>query len=285
MLLGAHVSIAGGIDKAPARAAEWGCEVFQTFSRSPQGGPAPKLTKEIVANFKSEMKANNLKEHYIHTPYYINFASTNPRIQKGTIHIIREELERGTLLGSKYVMTHLGSAKDVSEAKGIEMTIAGVAEILKTYKGTTQLLLEIAAGSGATLGDTFEELAQIIKGAEKKLKRNNVVNICLDTQHTFASGYDLRTAEAVKKTIKKFDDIIGLNRLKLSHCNDSKVDFESHVDRHENIGKGKMGKKAFEAIIKNTAFKNVNLILETPHDKDGVDIVKDLKTLKKIRDK
>lgn len=284
MLLGAHVSIAGGIDKAPARAAEWGCEVFQTFSRSPQGGPAPKLTPELLEIFKAEMKTHKLKEHYIHTPYYINFASTNPRIQKGTVHIIREELERGTLLGSTYVMTHLGSAREVGEEKGLEMTIAGVAEILKDYKGTTGLLLEIAAGSGATLGDTFEELSTIITGVEKKLRRKNVVNICLDTQHTFASGYDLRTPEVVKDTLKKFDDTIGLDRLKLSHCNDSKVDFGSHVDRHENIGHGKMGKKAFEAIMSNPKFKKVNLILETPHEKDGLAIKKDLATLKKIRD-
>ena len=284
MLLGAHVSIAGGIDNAPARAAEWGCEVFQTFSRSPQGGPAPKLTPEILDRFKSEMKLHKLKEHYIHSPYYINFASTNPRIQKGTVHIIREELERGTLLGSTYVMTHLGSAREVTEEKGIEMTIAGVAEILKDYKGSTGLLLEIAAGSGATLGDTFEEMAQIIEGAEKKLKRKNIVNICFDTQHAFASGYDLRTPEVVKATLKKFDDTIGLERLKLSHCNDSKVDLSAHVDRHDNIGHGKIGKKGFEAIIGSPKFKKVNLILETPHEKDGLAIKKDLATLKKIRD-
>lgn len=285
MLLGAHVSIAGGIDNAPGRAADWGCEVFQSFSRSPQGGPAPKLTPEIVERFKGEMKDLGLKEHYIHTPYFINFASTNPRIKNGTVGIIRDELERGNILGTKYVMTHLGSAKQVGEEKGIEMVIEGVYNILKDYKGSTELLLEIAAGSGATLGDTFEEMAQIIAGTEKKLHRKNVVNICFDTQHAFASGYDLRAPEAVKKTMKHFDNTIGLERLKLSHCNDSKVDFESHVDRHENIGKGKMGKKSFEAMIASPSFKKVNLILETPHDKVGKAIKKDLAVLKKIRAK
>lgn len=283
MLLGAHVSIAGGMDKAPARAAAWGCEVFQTFSRSPQGGPAPKLTPEIVANFKAEMKKFDLKEHFIHAPYYINFASANPRIQKSTPHIIREELERGTLLGSKYVVTHLGSAKEVTEQEGLDLTVNGVVQILQGYTGTTQLLLEIAAGSGATIGDTFEELAYIIENAEKKLGQKNVVNVCLDTQHAFASGYDLRTSEAVADTIKTIKNTIGLKRLKLSHINDSKVDFGAHVDRHANIGEGKMGVGAFKALLGNSDLSKINWILETPHETDGAAIIKDLKTLKKIR--
>ena len=113
MLFGAHVSIAGGIDLAPKRAADCGSEVFQTFTRSPQGGPAPKITPNVVEKFKSEVKHLKLAAHYIHTPYYINFASQNNRIRYGSINVVREELERGTLLGSTYVMTDLGSARDM----------------------------------------------------------------------------------------------------------------------------------------------------------------------------
>lgn len=284
MYVGAHVSSAGSIALAPQRAADWGCEVFQTFTRPPQGGPASKLTPEILQQFKAEMKRLKLKAHYIHTPYYINFASTNNRISFGTSAIIREELERGTLLGSTYVMTHLGSASAVGLEKGIAMTIEGMVRILKDYKGTTQLLIEIAAGSGETLGDTFEEIAAIIDGTEKKLKRKNVLGVCWDTQHAFASGYDLRTPATVKAVAKKFDEVVGLERLKMSHCNDSKVEFGKHVDRHANLGTGHLGLDAFKAIIKEPKLKNMHLILETPRDDKGTEIIKELKLLKKFRD-
>jgi deoxyribonuclease IV len=285
MYVGAHVSIAGGIELSPERAANWGCEVFQTFSRSPQGGPAPKLTPDVVKSFKNNCRKFGLKAHYIHTPYYINFASTNNRIRYGTINVIRDELERGTLLGTEYVMTHLGSAREVGLKAGLEMTVEGMVKILKDYKGTAQLLIEIAAGSGETLGDTFEEIATVIEQTEKKLKRKNVLNVCFDTQHAFASGYDLRTAAAIKDTVKKFDTALGLERLRMSHCNDSKVEFGKHVDRHANLGTGHLDLAAFKAIIAEPKLKNMHLILETPRDEKGTEIKKEIKLLKSFRDK
>ena len=285
MLFGAHVSIAGGIDLAPKRAADCGSEVFQTFTRSPQGGPAPKITPNVVEKFKSEVKHLKLAAHYIHTPYYINFASQNNRIRYGSINVVREELERGTLLGSTYVMTHLGSARDMGIKKGIAITVEGLVKVLQDYRGSTKLLIEISAGSGEIIGDTFEEIATIIEGTEKKLKRKNVLNVCFDTQHAFASGYDIRTPSTLKETLKKFDHTIGLKRLKMSHCNDSRVALGSHVDRHENIGQGLLGLEAFQAIIAEPKFKNVNLILETPRDEKGTEIVNEIEILKKFRAK
>lgn len=283
MLFGAHVSIAGGIELAPKRAADCGSEVFQTFTRSPQGGRAPNLMPDIVEKFKSEVKRLKLAEHYIHTPYYINFASENNRIRYGSINVVREELERGTLLGSTYVMTHLGSARDMGIKKGIAITVDGLVKVLQDYRGTTELLIEISAGSGEIIGDTFEEIAAIIEAAEKKLKRKNILNVCFDTQHAFASGYDIRTPKTIKETLKKFDTTIGLGRLKISHCNDSKVKLGAHVDRHENIGQGFLGLEAFQAIIAEPKFKNVNLILETPRNEKGTEIINEIKILKKFR--
>src|SRR3989338_7178698 len=284
MLFGAHVSIAGGIDLAPKRAADCGSEVFQTFTRSPQGGPAPKITPNVVEKFKREITHWKLAEHYIHTPYYINFASKNNRIRYGSINVVREELERGTLLGSTYVMTNLGSARDMGIKKGLAITVDGLVKLLQDYKGTTELLIEIWAGAGEIIGDTFEEISTIIEVTEKKLKRKNVLNVCFDTQHAFASGYDLRTPEAVKTTIKKFDSIIGLKRLKMLHGNDSKVELGGHVDRHENLGKGKLGLNAFKAIIAEPRLKQMHLVLETPRDNKGTEIIKEIKLLKKFRD-
>ncbi len=276
MLFGAHVSIAGGIFNAPLNAAKIGCEVFQMFSRSPHGGPVKPLTPDIVAVFKQNMELCAQRECYIHAPYFINFASANNRIRYGSISVIRQELERGSLLGAKYVMVHLGSFKDLGEKEGFKQLIAGLAETLKGYKGSTEFLIEITAGAGQIIGDTFEELAEII--FHPKLKKYNI-GVCWDTQHAFASGYDCRTPEAVKKTLAAFDKTIGLDKLKMAQCNDSKTELGSHVDRHEHIGEGRIGLAGFKAIVGNKDFQRINFVLETEHDK----VVKDLTILKELR--
>ena len=280
MKIGAHVSAAGGIFKAPANAAELGCEVFQVFARSPQGGPAPKLTPDVLEKFEAEMKAHNFDEFVIHAPYFINFSSTNPRIAKGSVSIIREELERGSLLNAEYVITHLGSAKEIGQAAAIKQTWQAIQEILNGYKGTTQLLMEITAGAGEVIGDTFEELAELLSRIESKAANKGKVHICLDTCHMFASGYDLRTATAVDATFKQFDKVIGLDRVKYFHLNDSKGAFGDHKDRHEHIGQGQIGAAGFKAITNHPKLKHVNGVIETPWDDD---YQVDLKKLQKMR--
>jgi deoxyribonuclease IV len=268
--IGCHVSIAGGIENAPGRAAEFGCEVFQLFSRSPQGGPAPKLTPEVVQKFKNEMKKAGQAACYIHTPYYINLCSVKPETRSASIRIIREELERGTLIGAKYIMTHMGSAGDTPREEALAHIRAGVQKVLDSYKGTTQLLIEISAGSGNVMGDTFEELAYIVN----KDKR---VGVCIDSAHMFGSGYDIKTEQGFKKTVNVIKKTIGLSSIKLIHSNDSKVDLASHKDRHDHIGYGKIGKDGFKFLMKT--FPKLDFILETEHDK----VKEDIKTLKNIR--
>jgi deoxyribonuclease IV len=274
MLFGAHVSVAGGLQNAPLNATKLGCEVFQMFSRSPQGGPAPKITSEMIDAFHKNIETGKLKEWVIHAPYYINFASEKEATQKSSIRIIREELERGSVLGAKYVMFHPGSAKDVGEEMGLKLVIDGIKKIYDGYEGSTQLLVEISAGAGAVIGDQFEELATILDGVD-----HPELGICFDTQHAFASGYDLRSEDVVKETFKKFDTIIGLDRLKMSHCNDSKVALGERKDRHEHLGQGHIGLEGFRAIVNHPKLKNMNLYLET--EPDGVP--EDLKKLKKMR--
>ncbi|MDP1706461.1 MAG: deoxyribonuclease IV [bacterium] len=280
MLFGVHVSIAGGVFKAPANAKEIDCEVFQMFSRSPRGGPAPVLTKDVVAAFQSETKANSQAEAYIHAPYYINLASADSKIRNSSIRVIREELERASILGAKYIMTHLGSARDLERAEAVLAVTDAVKRILEGYHGTALLLLENSAGSGDVIGSRFEELKEILDGIPRQAR--DVCGICLDTCHAFASGYDLRTEKAVDETLKEFDRIIGLKFLKMIHINDSKAELGKRLDRHEHIGQGHIGLAGFQALIKHPALKNINMIAETPEDEQG-NQADDLNILKKMR--
>lgn len=277
MYIGCHVSAAGGVFNAPKRAHDWGCEAFQVFSRSPQGGKAPELTPEVVANLKSELKKYKIKNFYIHTPYYINFASENNRIRYGSVSVVRDELERGTLLGARFVMTHLGSAKELGEKEATQKTIEMLKKTLDGYTGETKLLIENSAGAGAVIGDTGIEIAEIIAG----VKHPALAGICLDTQHSFASGYDWRTKESFKESMTRLEKEIGKGVIKMMHANDSKVPFDAKKDRHEHIGDGYIGLAGFEEIVAYAKKNNIDMILETEYDK----VEKDIKILKKLRGK
>lgn len=284
--IGCHVSIAGGLFKAPKNAADLGCETFQIFTRSPQGGSVPPITPEIAQQFKDEMAQYGFSDFVIHAPYIINFGSAKASTFHGSINIVRTELERGSLLGANFVMFHPGSFKDLGEVDGMKQVKAGLKEVLEGYNGTTRLLVEISAGAGQVVGDTFEELAEFI---EVLKAYPGFGGICYDTQHAFASGYDIRTQKDATDTFKKFDTIIGNKWLRMSHVNDSKPEFGSHKDRHEHIGEGQIGLEGFKAFI--AGLKEVEkyggfgkdqffpLILETEHDK----VKEDIALLKKLR--
>jgi deoxyribonuclease-4 len=277
-LIGCHVSIAGGLWNAPKNAAELKCETFQIFSRSPHGGPVAEITPDIQKQFHDAMAAHGFETFVIHAPYIINFGSSNPRTFHGSISIIRNELERGSLLGAKYVMFHPGSIKD--NENGFKQAREGLAEVLKGYKGSTELLIEISAGAGQVIGDTFQEIADLMSSVANK---KGFGGVCFDTQHAFGSGYDMRTSESIAKVFKEFDKYIGLDFLKMSHVNDSKVELGSHKDRHEHIGEGLIGKKGFAAFLDFLKKKKMSipLILETEHDK----VETDIRTLKVLREK
>ncbi|MDD2807636.1 MAG: deoxyribonuclease IV [Patescibacteria group bacterium] len=280
MQFGLHVSAAGGVFNAPIKAAELGCETFQFFTRSPRGGAAPKLTSDIIKQFLENCQKFKFSNYYVHAPYYINLASSNPKIASDSAKIIREELDRSSKLKVGGLMAHLGSAKELDRTIAINKVIEGLKIILQGYQGTTQFLIEISAGSGNVIGDTFEEIAELIEKTQKVI--STPIGVCFDTAHAFASGYDLRTATKVNDTLSKFDQLIGLKRLKLIHGNDSKVDFNSHVDRHWHIGQGKIGLACFKTIINHPKLKNVDMILETP-DNDGGWDKKNMATVKKLR--
>ena len=290
--IGCHVSIAGGVYNAPERASLLGCETFQIFTRSPQGGPAPELTEDVVKKFQAEMQKYHLTDFVVHCPYYINFGSGKPQTYHSSISIVRGELERTSLLKGKFVMFHTGSGKDLDKAKAIKQAQAGLKKVLDGYKGSAQLLIEIAAGAGEILGDTFEEVAELMEPIKK---HPGFGGVCFDTQHAWASGYDV----SKKDWIKKFDSAIGLKWLKMSHVNDSKVELGARKDRHEHIGEGLIGKRGMGGFLgslatslpgllpspgekgfNNVAYGAMPLILETEHDKVKIDI----KILKSLRD-
>ena len=279
MRIGTHVSIAGGIWKAPGNAAKVGAECFQIFSRSPHGGPVKPITPDVVAQFNSEMKKHKLDTFYIHAPYFTNFASVKGNIYYGSISVIREELERGTMLGCKALMTHLGSFGELPDEEGIEREVKAIMKVMDGYEGTTQLLLEISAGAGRVVGDTFEEIAWILD--DKRLKKYDI-GVCFDSCHAFESQYDLRTKKDVDATMKNFNKIVGLERLVMMHANDSKAEFGKHLDRHENIGQGHIGLGGFKAMADHKVLGKLDWILETPKD-DPKDDPKNIALLKKFR--
>ena len=277
MHIGQHVSAAGGLWNGPKNAGETGCETFQFFSRPPQGGKAKEITEEDVKRFQDTMKAFHLASAYIHGPYIINLASPNDRIRFGTHAILREELERGSKLGCKAMMFHPGSAKDVTQKEAEQMVIEGLNRILDGYTGSCQLLLEISAGAGMVMGDTFEELATFIQGAE----RGKEIGVCYDTQHGFASGYDIRTQAGIDDLAKVIHNTIGIEKLVASHVNDSKIELGGRKDRHSQIGDGYIGKEGLRLFTTYPQFQHVDLILETPDD----DLrAKEVQMLKEWRD-
>lgn len=295
MKIGCHVSIAGGICNAPERASVLGCEVFQMFTRSPQGGSAPEINNEVVKKFKEEMKKWRQSDCYIHAPYYINLASANPKTREASVRVIREELERGSFIGAKYLMTHLGSSTSFKKAQdelltasnsqdpeeeALKLVADGIRAVMKAYEGTTIFLLEISAGSGNIIGNTFEELCQILD----YIKMHDVmtyhnIGICLDSAHMFASGYDIKSKAGFEATINVIKNTVGMEKIKLIHANDSKVGLGEKKDRHEHVGMGKMGKEGFVNLM--TAFSGIDFVLETEHDLVRQDILK----LKEIRTK
>lgn len=304
---GFHASSGGDIEKIPAYVKNFGGECFQFFSHNPYGGKISPLDPKKVAHFKENCRLAGIENYYIHTPYYINLASLNNKIFYGSIKSIQVELARAEQLGVKYVLTHIGSAKDFKAASPLfvnsdeelptfpkkytnhlekmgqqigfsPQAFWRVVEALKKItegKKKVSLLLEIAAGAGAILGVKFEELAFYLNQVPA------LAGICFDTAHAFASGYDIRNP---KKIFTSIDKIIGKNSLKLIHLNDSLGDFESHIDRHAHLGDGKLGKVTFRGLVDYFSKKNYNvdMILETPTE---AGVISDIALLKSFRDK
>ena len=275
MKFGAHVSIAGGIENAPLRARELGCECFQMFTRSPRGGRPPELEGSLLEAFFRNCGEVVISDYYVHTPYFINLASGKEDLRGKSVDLVREELERSSALGVKYMMTHIGSAKGIQRDVAIDNVVDSLSRVLRDYSGETQLLLENTAGQGHTIGVSFEEISLILERTT-----HGDLGVCIDTAHMFASGYDIRSSEGVEELVECINTVFAPGTVKLVHANDSKAEFNSHKDRHEHPGQGEIGIDCFRSMIENPFFENLDMIVEMPPP----EVAKDVELLKRLRD-
>ena len=263
ILLGAHVSTAGGVASAPARGAEIGATAIQIFTKTPNQWTEPVLTAEKIADFKKEIKRNKIRAVVSHDSYLINLASPDPHLRAKSIISFKKELERCGALGIRYVVTHPGNFIDDREA-GMLRNAAAYTECLDAIKGP-RILIETTAGTGTALGATFQELAQLRKLIPGRLRRR--VGFCADTCHIFAAGYDI--VNDWDGVWAQWEATIGLRYLKCLHLNDSKTPFGARKDRHEWIAEGTLGAIPFRKVMQDERFRGIIKVIETPKKDDA----------------
>ncbi|RLS76694.1 MAG: deoxyribonuclease IV [Planctomycetota bacterium] len=269
-VLGAHHSIAGGFHRAVERALETGCECLQIFTRNINRWDVSAIDPADASRFRAAVRAAGLRLVVAHDSYLINPAAQDATLRTKSIASLAEELRRAEQLGIPWVVAHPGAAGDQPPARAVARAAAGIAEALERTAGVRAgILIETTAGQGSCLGATFEEIGTMLDVIDARPGLRKRAGVCLDTCHVFAAGYPLAPRAALDDTLKRFDDLIGLGRLKVIHANDSKREFGSRVDRHEAIGKGKIGRSAFDLIVNHPSLAGIPLILETP--KEGPD--------------
>ena len=261
-MVGLHISAAGSLDLAFDRAAEIGATTFQIFTRNPNQWKFKPIPDETVAAFRQKRKESALGRVVDHMPYLPNLASSERSTMKISRFTLGEEVKRCDALGIDYLVVHLGSHLGKGAAVGVANIASACDEALAGSDGETEILLENMAGQKNCVGARFEE----IRGILDKTAERSRVGVCLDSCHLFAAGFDLRNEEAVEGTMELFNEIVGLERLKVIHLNDSKGPLGSRLDRHENIGEGKIGRKGIRALLRYPGVAERPIIMETPYE-------------------
>lgn len=258
-LLGAHMSIAGGVEQAIYKGASINCTAIQIFTASNRQWSSKEFDSLSVEKFKKAQEETNLTHVISHASYLINLGSESSEIVKKSIVALYQELIRCKQLDIKYLVLHPGAGiKDLQ--KSIKQIAEGISKVLSNFDGSTMILLETMAGQGTSVGNTFEQLALLRSLVEEKKR----IGVCFDTCHAWAAGYDFSSPESYHELWKQFDKIIGLEYLKACHINDSLKPRGSKVDRHADIGKGTMGLSTFELIMNDKNLFYLPKILETP---------------------
>ena len=279
LLLGAHMSVAGGFEKAIERGESIECTAIQVFTKSNRQWAAKPISLSEGELFCATVRNSSIKAQNIlsHASYLINIGSPESTTRQKSIYALVEELVRCEILGIHYLVLHPGSHTGSGQTACLQHITESLNAAFELFKGKTMVLLENMAGQGSVMCSDFEQLAHIRENINQKSR----LGFCFDTCHAFAAGYDFRTEKSYESMWKEYDSTVGLSNLKAIHINDSKTDLGSHVDRHDEIGKGKIGLHAFEYLFNDSRFYDIPKILETPND-DLADYAKNMETIKSL---
>ena len=278
--LGAHVSIAGGVDKAVLTAREVGCQALQIFVKSSNQWRAAPFREGEVERFRANLAATGIGPVVAHDSYLINLCSPEAALWEKSLEAFLVELDRCETLGVPYLVTHPGAHTGAGEEAGLRQLVRAIDQVHSLRRQhQVKILLETTAGQGTGLGNRFEQLGEVLS----RVKEPGRLGICLDTCHVFAAGYDLRTPAAYRETMNRFDAVVGMGRLLAIHLNDSKRELGSRVDRHEQIGKGAIGVEAFRLLLNDARLKQVPMLLETPKGPDYKEDKINLALLRSLR--
>jgi deoxyribonuclease-4 len=279
LLLGAHMSIAGGMHTAVERAKRIGCKTMQVFVKSNNQWRGKPLGEDEIGMFRKLRSECGLSPVMAHDTYLINLCAKDPELLHKSRSTFKDEFDRCERLGIEYLNFHPGSHMDKGESEGIKIIAESLNLVHQQTKGyAVKSVLETTAGQGTSVGHRFEQLRAIIDMVDEKER----MAVCVDTCHIFAAGYDISTEKGWESTFAEFDSIIGVNRLVAFHVNDSKRECGLHVDRHEHIGKGFIGLDGFRALMNDVRFLKVPKILETPKGEDMTEDVENMNLLKSL---
>jgi deoxyribonuclease-4 len=277
ILLGAHMSTAGGVHTAIERARSIRCTAAQIFVKNNMQWFARPLAREEIRAFLEHQQRGELQSIFAHANYLINLAATNPQFHANSLRALSEELIRADQLELPFLVLHPGAHLGAGEGAGLQKIASSIDRVFRRIqKVKTRIALETTAGQGSCLGHRFEQIAAIMNN----VKEPERLCVCLDTAHIFAAGYDIGSEAAIRRTFREFDRVIGRERLVAIHLNDSKTPRGSRVDRHEHIGKGKIGIDAFRFIMRSPRFRKIPKVLETPKGKDLREDVANFETLR-----
>jgi len=277
MRLGFHISIAGGFSQVIPRALSVGCETMQIFSGNPRSWKKKPFKKKEAEKFKATLSQTSISPVFIHAPYLLNLASPNEELYVRSIDCLSDEIDHSERLGAPFVIVHVGNKLTLKEEEALSRVALALNRSFRKAENSIQILLENTAGQGTEIGFQFSQLKAILDQVDEKTR----IGICLDTAHAFESGYNLSTLKGLDQMLDEFDFLVGLDRLKALHMNDSRTGLGSRVDRHWHIGEGEIGLSGFRRIINHPALVHLPGIMETPRRNDADDL-RNMETMRSL---